>query len=171
MLSNERRSYPLGGGACGELAQQQRTLHLQRSCRLPSFLRRSGRVVNVSVLAEICKVFGSAFCCGSSVHLRSTSWSHANCRRPPLLDMKTGRHANQRCQNRFDLPVSSGSIAKDQLPKDCEGCTTLKSAPLRKHANAEPSGANLFFSQFGLTEGAHTLSAGLAYARLRFHFP
>jgi hypothetical protein len=28
--------------------------------------------------------------------------------------MKTGRHANQRCQNRVDLPVdcSSGSIAK-----------------------------------------------------------
>src|SRR6516162_2098616 len=36
-----------------------------------------------------------------SVHLRSTSWSQTNRRRPARSEMKTGRHANQRCQYMF----------------------------------------------------------------------
>ena len=57
-----------------------------------------------------------------SVHLRSTYCSHTSRRFPPLLEMKTGRDANRRCQNRVDPPVdcSSGSIGESHLhPKTC----------------------------------------------------
>src|SRR5262249_153220 len=61
-----------------------------------------------------------------SVHLRSKYSSQTNRRVPDRLEkMKTGRHANQRCQNRLDAPVDcSGSIIRrsstQEIPIACD---------------------------------------------------